>query len=71
MQRNEPKQKVDDEVIIKRVDAWEFSVSKSRKRLYIDTTHYHPFKLELTRNDLQELMDTMDKMIKRNKSKGG
>ncbi len=28
--------------------------------MYIDTTHYHPFKLGLSRDDLQELLDTMD-----------
>jgi hypothetical protein len=63
MHRNKPKQKADDEVVIKLVDAWQFSVSRSRKRLYVDTINYHPFKLALTRNELQELMDTMDNMV--------
>jgi hypothetical protein len=63
MHRNRPKQKIDDEVIVKLVDGWKFSVSGSTKLLYVDTTDYHPLKLELTRNDLQELMDNMDEII--------
>jgi hypothetical protein len=58
------KDDIKDETIIEKSDAWEFSVSKSRKRLYINTIHYHPFKLELTRDDLQKLLDVMDEMIK-------
>ncbi len=67
MHRNKPKEKLDDEVIIKRVDTWEFSVSRSRRRLYIDTNDYHPFKLELTRDDLQKLMDDLDGVVKTKK----
>ena len=66
MKRYKPeKDDIEDETIIERIDAWEFSVSKSRKRLYIDTTHYHPFKLELTREDLQKLLDKMDNVIEK------
>ena len=67
MHRNQPKEKVEDEITIKQVDAWEFSMSKSRKRLYIDTTSYHPLKLGLSREDLQELLDTMDGVVKTKK----
>ena len=67
MHRNKPKENVEDEITIKQVDAWEFSMSKSRKRLYIDTTSYHPLKLGLSREDLQELLDTMDGVVKTKK----
>ncbi len=64
MHRNQPKETVEDEVTIKEIDTWKFSLSKSRERLYIDTTSYHPLKLGLSREDLQELLDTMDKAAK-------
>ncbi len=67
MHRNEPKENVADEITIKQIDAWEFSVSRSKKRLYIDTTSYHPIKLGLTRDDLQELLDSMDDVVKTKK----
>ena len=47
MHRNKPKEHVEDEITIKQIDAWKFSLSKSRKLLYIDTTSYHPLKLGL------------------------
>jgi hypothetical protein len=49
--------------MIKEIDNWKLSISKSKRRIYIDTTEYHPFLLELSRDDLQELLDVMDKMI--------
>jgi len=61
--RFEPKKKLKDEKRIKVIDAWQFSVSKSRKLMFIDTTDHHPLKLSLTRKDLKELLDTMDNLI--------
>ena len=64
MSRFKPEKMLEDEKVIKVVDAWQFSVSKSRQRLYIDTTDHHPLKVGLTREDLKGLMDAMDKEIK-------
>jgi hypothetical protein len=33
--------------------------------MFIDTTDYHPKKLELSRQDVQDLLNKMDKIIKR------
>ena len=53
-----------DEITIKEIDAWKLSFSKSESCLCINTTAYHPFTLKLSRNDLQELLDSIDKLIK-------
>ena len=65
MHRNEPKKRYDDEVVIREIDSWEFSISPSMNRLYIDTTTYHTDKLALSREDLQALLNKMDEMIGR------
>ncbi len=56
-----------DEIIIKEIDAWIFSVSKLKKCMYLDTVDYHPIKLEFSRQDVQELLNKMDKIIKSKK----
>jgi hypothetical protein len=48
--------------MIKEIDNWKLSISKSKRRIYIDATEYHPFPLELSRDDLQELLDAIDKI---------
>jgi hypothetical protein len=65
MKRYDPKKaNIEDEVLIKKIDDWEITASKSRKRIYIQTTSYHPPKLGFTRKDLQGLLNTMDNMIR-------
>jgi hypothetical protein len=56
--------KINDEKLIKKIGAWEFSVSKAKQCMFIDTTDYHPKKLELSRQDVQDLLNKMDKIIK-------
>lgn len=55
----------DDEVLIKEVDAWEISFSKTKDCIFIDTTSYHPFKLKLTKNELLEFVKIIDGSGKR------
>ena len=62
MHRYDPEKTVSDEEIIKEIDSWTLSISKSKRRIYIDTTEYHPFPLELSRDDLQELLDAIDQI---------
>ncbi len=56
--------KINDEILIKTTDTWEFSVSKAKQCMFINTTEYHPKKLELSRQDVQDLLNKMDKIIK-------
>jgi hypothetical protein len=63
MSRNKPSDSK-DEITIKEIDAWKLSFSKSERCLCINTTSYHPFTLKLSRNDLRELIDSIDKLIK-------
>ncbi len=56
--------RINDEIIIKEIDAWEFSVSKLKKCMYVNTINYHPIKLELSRQDVQDLLNKMDNIIK-------
>ncbi len=53
----------EDEKIIKQIDDWKISASKSEQCLYINTTSYHPFKLKLSRDDLRQLLETLDGII--------
>lgn len=62
MHRHDRGKTASDEEIMKVIDSWKFSISKSRKRMYIDTTEYHALPLELSRDDLQGLLDAMDEM---------
>ncbi len=62
MFRRDREKTVSDTKTIKVIDSWKFSISKSRKRMYIDTTEYHAFPLELSRDDLQGVRDAMDQM---------
>lgn len=62
MQKYGRKKTVSDEEIIKIIDSWKFSISTSKRRMYIDTTEYHALPLELSRDDLQGLLDVMDEM---------
>jgi hypothetical protein len=62
MHRYDPEKTVADEEIIKEIDNWTLSISKSKRRIYINATEYHPFPLELSRDDLQGLLDAIDKM---------
>ena len=59
MHRYDPENTVSDEEIIKEIDSWTLSISKSKRRIYIDTTEYHSFPLELLREDLQGLWDVI------------
>ena len=52
-----------DEILIKESGNWKLSFSQSEKCLYIDTTDYHPFPLKLTRNELKDLLKTLEEMI--------
>ncbi len=56
--------KINDEVLIKTTDTWELSVSKAKQCMFINTTDYHSKKLELSRQDVQDLLNKMDKIIK-------
>jgi hypothetical protein len=64
MRQREPMRRADDETVIKEIDDWEISFSVSEKALYIDTVSYHPPRLKLSRDDLKELLDTIDTMSK-------
>jgi hypothetical protein len=56
--------RADDETVIKEVDDWQISYSMSENALYVDTVSYHPPRLKFSRDDLKELLDTIDNMIK-------
>lgn len=62
MHRYDPEKTKSDEAVIREIDNWKLSISRSKKRIYINTTEYHPFPLELSRDDLQGLLDAMDDM---------
>jgi len=56
--------RADDETVIKEVDDWEISFSVSENALYIDALSYHPPRLKFSRDELKELLDTIDTMIR-------
>jgi hypothetical protein len=64
MRHREPERRAEDETVIKEIDDWEISFSVSQSTLYIDTVSYHPPRLKLSREDLKELLNTIDTMIK-------
>lgn len=64
MRQREPMRRAVDETVIREVDDWEISFSVSENTLYIDAVSYHPPRLRLSRDDLKELLDTIDTMIK-------
>ena len=51
-----------DDIHIKYIESWKLSYSKEEKCLCINTTDYHSFPLKLSRDDLQELLETVDKL---------
>ena len=59
------KEKEKDERIVKNIGNWEITCSPSKKCLYIDTTSYHTFKLKLTKKDLQDLINILDKEVQK------
>ena len=63
--RYKVKEKEFDEKVVKHIDSWEITCSPSNKCLYLDTTSYQTFKLKLTRGDLQELMDLLDREVQK------
>ncbi|MBC8413008.1 MAG: hypothetical protein ISR96_06815 [Nitrospira sp.] len=50
-----------DEELIRQIDSWKITLSPIKKRIYIDTISYHPVKLALTKKDLLELIEQIDK----------
>jgi hypothetical protein len=56
--------KADAETVIKAVDDWQISFSVTENALYIDTVSYHPPRLKFSRDELKELLDTIDIMSK-------
>jgi hypothetical protein len=50
-----------DACIVKNIGPWEFFFSKSNCSLYISTSEYHAGPLELTRENLTELTDIVEK----------
>lgn len=48
-----------DEVFIKEIDSWKFSFSSKDKCIYAGTPALHPFRLKLTFDDLQGLLDVL------------
>lgn len=48
-----------DEVFIKEIDSWKFSFSPNDKCIYAGTPALHPFRLKLTLEDLQGLLDVL------------
>lgn len=64
MRRKGQIKRADDETVIKEVDDWQISYSVTENTLYIDSVSYHPPRLKFSRDDLKELIDTIDKMIK-------
>lgn len=48
-----------DEVFIKEIDSWKFSFSPKDKCIYAGTPALHPFRLKLTFDDLQGLLDVL------------
>ena len=64
MRRTGQMKRADDETVIKEVDDWQLSYSVSENALYVDAVSYHPPRLKFSRDDLKELLDTIDNMIK-------
>ena len=50
-----------DAYLIKQIGPWVFSFSKSNRSLYISTSEYHSGPLKLTRENLTELTDIIEK----------
>jgi hypothetical protein len=50
-----------DAYLIKQIGPWVFSFSKSNCSLYISTSEYHAGPLKLTRENLTELTDIIEK----------
>ena len=51
-----------DEKMIKEVEGWKFTYSKSEDCMYLGTPALQSFRLKLTLEDLQELLDSMHEM---------
>jgi hypothetical protein len=50
-----------DAYLIKEIGPWAFSFSKSNCSIYVSTSEYHAGPLKLTRENLTELTDIMEK----------
>ena len=46
-----------DEIFVKEIDSWKVSFSEQNKCMYISTPALQSFKIKLTSDDLQELLD--------------
>jgi len=64
MRRRGEMKRADDETVLKEIDDWQISFSVTENALYIDTISYHPPRLKFSRDELKQLLDTIDKMIK-------
>ena len=64
MSRYDPKKSEKDEKIIKSVGDWAISISRAQKRIYIKTLSYHAPPLKLSRDDLKELINTFDEIVR-------
>ena len=62
MSRRGPMKRADDETVIKEIDDWQISFSVTENALYIDTVSYHPPRLKLSRAELKDLLDTINRM---------
>jgi hypothetical protein len=51
-----------DEVLVKEVEGWRFTYSGSENCMYLGTPALQSFRLKLTLQDLQELLDSMHEM---------
>ncbi len=60
--------KIAEETIIKEIDSWQFSFSQSDKCIYLGTPALKAFRLKLTIDDLQELMELLYKKYGINKT---
>lgn len=59
---------VSDEITVKEVESWKFSFSESDQCIYVGTPALHPFRLRLSMDDLEELLEFMYEHLKTGKS---
>ena len=64
MTRHIPKADTENEETIREVMDWKISISSDKKHIYIKALSYHAPKLELSKDDIKELLDLMDNKIK-------
>lgn len=57
-----------DEITVKEVESWKFSYSEPDQCIYVGTPALHPFRLRLSMDDLEELLEFMYEHLKTGKS---